>query len=714
MDTLRKADTMSRFEITELTKHRQLFRLNPFAKGLDFQTSITHWEEVTCAGYNPYYQRLEAVVNVKQETGYNGSLCTNGSQEYVRFFVDFHDGLGFQNMGYTNFKVVDISNATAGPEHPLSYLTFLVVNDSMHRKFLNCDTAVIPTLRVVLSWNSIPSVNPNSIPHFGNRIDVNIQLARKTFIWWKDLISYAKITGYSNLIDPEFELQLKQPISVKAEEIYKLNMAAEVPVHRTFYSVIGSKMNSNISFKKAASSFDVTSLDEFNLDLNSFYDFFNGDGKDANTNFEELTCIGLNTVTDRLGAVIHIKGPFGFNGDLCTKGSMEHVAFWADWNNDGTFDEYLGTVSLNVHDIGNIPREGIHYSVQLPINVTDRLKRCSDPNIVRIRAVLSWESLPSTTNPNLLNHWGNYNDALVQLRPSFHQGSGIHSAIHYVGNVDRFDIDPVTHLYNAGAASIYTNRPWGGVISFKGIIDRNGFGGIIKYRVLVKKQAEADAAYQPVSISETFSLDDIFTVAGAFPDLQNDPNGWYIYKQNPNIGLYNVDNLLANWNATGKNDGVYTIRFVHTDEFGAEVIADQFTIMVCNKVMTVSPTANTNVDVSKDLDLVIDGGDCHSYTPGAPVIQGHLRALHPYFAWWDLELQPTSHTNGAVTVPDSRYLAFIGDTGDANAAWSLDTGPLDPCGYTVSLSARSRVILDSSPGHFPYYGPKAVGFAKLP
>jgi hypothetical protein len=35
-------------------------------------------------------------------------------------------------------------------------------------------------------------------------------------------------------------------------------------------------------------------------------------------------------------------------------------------------------------------------------------------------------------------------------------------------------------------------------------------------------------------------------------------------------------------------------------------------------------------------------------------------------------------------------------------------------GYTVSLSATTRVILDSSPGYFPRYGPKAVGFAKQP
>jgi len=241
-----------------------------------------------------------------------------------------------------------------------------------------------------------------------------------------------------------------------------------------------------------------------------------------------------------------------------------------------------------------------------------------------------------------------------------------------------------------------------------------GFGGIIKYRFLVKKQTDPDTSYQPVSTSESFRLDNIFDSAGWYSDPQTDADGWYIYRQNPNTGIYNIDNYFASWNASAKDDGAYTIRFVHTDEFNNEVIADQFTIIVCNRDMAVSPTANINVDATKDLDLVIDGGDCHSYTPGAPTINGHLRAVHPYFAWWALELQPTAHTNGASPVPVSRTHSAIGDNGDGNATWSLDTSPLDPCGYTVSLSAHSRVILNSNPGYFPYYGPKAVGFAKLP
>lgn len=702
-------------ELLELTIYRQRFLLDPYTKFIKQHYSITNWEQLTCAGYNPYHQRLEAVVNIKRPNGYSGTLCTTASKEYVRFFVDFKDGAGFQDMGYSEFKVADISNAPAGPQHPLSYTSFLFIDDKKHRKFLDCAHAVIPTLRAVLSWNVVPSSNPDADPHYGNRLDVNIQLARKPFIFWKDFVDLSKIKEYAKLVDADFEIKLKEPYVENADVIHRVNLASQISSHRTLYATIGSKLNSTLDFSKAAAILDVANFDDLGVDLSSFYEFFNLEGKKADVSFEELGCVGLNSQTDRLGAIIHVKKQNGFSGNLCTKGSMEHVAFWADWNNNGTFDQYLGTVSLNVHDIANMPKDGLHYSVQLPIDVTNRLRTCSNPNIIRIRAVLSWESLPSTTNPNALNHWGNYKDALVQLRPAFRHGSDIYSAIHFVGGVDRTDIDLASHLYNAGPATPAHNRPWGGLITFGGIIDRNGFNGIVKYRFLVKKLSDPDvpASWSPCSTSETFELDDLSTPAGPFADSQTDPGGWFEFKQNPAGNLFYTSNYRGSWNATTMADGAYTIRFYHTDAFGMEVKADEFTIMVCNRGMHISMTANASVDFASDLDLVVDGGDCHNATSADPIIKGHLRAVHPYFAAWRLELQPSTHTHMAVPIPSTRSHSFIGDTGDANGVWELNTAPLDPCGYTISISADSRVILNSYPGDFPTYAPKAVGFAKL-
>jgi predicted lactoylglutathione lyase len=707
-------------ELLKLANERQTFLLGNIASKLGLleipaiQQGNTDSEEVVCAGYNPYYKRLEAVVNVKQPTGYNGNLCSIGSREFVRFFVDFKDGAGFRNMGYTSFKVANISNNPAGPQHPLSYVAYLVIDDRRHRRFLDCEHAVIPTMRAVLSWNTVPSINPNVMPTFGNRIDADIQLARPIFFRPVDFGEIFKGPNLMKLIDVESDIKLKEPVAEKLDVIHKLNKEAGVPDHRTFYSTLGVSINSSYNFNKASSILEMNDITELDIDFASFMEFFNGAGKKADVNYEELTCVGLNSARDSLGAVIQIKKKVGYLGNLCSTGSNEHVAFWADWNNNGTFDEYLGTVSLNVHDIKNAPAGGLFYNVLLPVDFSRRLLPCNTPRIIRVRAVLSWESLPSATNPNQLNHYGNYKDALVQLRPAVFQGTGIHAAIHRVGNADRDMIHPLNHLYNYSVSpTIHNNRPWGGAVTFNGIIDRNGFNGVIKYRLLYKKITELDSAYKPVATSVTIEMDDLATLALPYDDFQTDPNGWFVYKQNPAINLYNVDNYLATWEAGSLADGKYTIRFVHTDELGNEQIADQFSITICNKGMNVSFTANASVDVASDLDLVIDGGDCHSYTAANSVIQGHLRAVHPYFAVWSLELEPASHTHGAAPSPGSRSYSFVADTGDGNAAWTLDTAPLDPCGYTVSLRGYTRVILNSDLDYYRY-GPKAVGFAKLP
>ena len=701
-------------ELVVLSKTRQMFGFSTLLQPEIFPISNTHWEELTCVGFNPSHRRIEAIVNIKQASGYSGNLCSKSSHEFVRFFVDFKNGTGFQDMGFTSFKVADISDAPAGPQHPISYMASLFINDDKYKKFLQCGEAVIPTVRAVLSWNIAPSSDPNAFVTYGNHVDADIQLERLNIIWWKDLAADFNLNQAFGLFEPLTPIPLLAPKVADLHEIYKINQAADVSVHRTLYTTLGKQFAKNLNFSKSFASLAVTDFNALKIDISQFIDFFNLDGKKADIGFEELTCIGLNTASNTLGAVFHVKKQNGFSGNMCTKGSLEHVAFWADWNNNGTFDEYLGTASVNVHDINNMPEGGLYYNVALPIDTSSRLKSCKTPNIIRIRAVLSWESLPSTTNPNQLNHWGNYHDALVQLKPIGVQGEAL-SVITHVGGADRELIDPIEHLFNFNASnpSSNNNRPWGGLINFNGIIDRNGLGGDIKYRILWKKNGAFDTDFLPVSTSEIFRLDDLNTVAPAFNDFQSDPNGWFIYKQNPAIQLYNIDNYLAGWNTRILLDGIYTLRFVIMDNNGNETIADEFSIALCNKGMSISPTANSSIDFSSDIDLVIDGGDCHSYDVNNSVIQGHLRAVHPYFESWNLDIQPVSHTHATSPSPSSRAYNALSDSGDSNLLWRLDVSKLDPCGYTIAIGAHTRVILDSST-QLPYYAPKAVGFAKLP
>ncbi|MEK6708558.1 MAG: hypothetical protein AABY81_07135 [Pseudomonadota bacterium] len=717
MAKAKKVSGIGSEEMSRMLKERNSFLLaNVLAP--QKARSITHWEEITCLGFNPQMQRMEAVVSIKQSTGYNGNLCSAASAEYVRFYVDFKDGNGFVDMGITSFKSADISNAPPGPQHPLCYMLYLYIDDEKYRRFIDCHTAVVPKMRAILSWKDAPTPStPNYAPHYGNVRDADIQLQKRNFLYAKDVFELAKAKDLLTAIKPDVQIALKEPVPPKAVAIYESNKKVGIPDHRTFYSTVGSAIHSHLDFKQAAALYDLKDLAALKINTAKLLSFYNPDKKAADVGFEEVTCVGLNTDTDTLGAIVHIKKTSGYNGDLCHTGSMEHVAFWADWNNDGTFDQYLGTMSFEVHDIANMPVGGLFYNVALPIDVSNRLKSCQTPNIIGIRAVLSWESLPSTTDPDQLNTWGNSIDALVQLRPG--ASSGIHTIISLVGNVNRLMIDSTQHLYNynAVAPTPNNNRPWGGSISFNGIIDRNGFNGVIKFRLSYKPYGTPDGDYKAVSSSETFNRWQPLVSIWPYTVSQTaDSDGWYIYDLNPALGIYNIydNNYLSHLDTSLFADGTYTIRFEYTDEFGNPVVGDVFSIVVCNKGMTVSQTANNAVDMTKDLDLVIDGGDCHSYKNSAPMINGHLRAVHPFFSSWALDLQPTSHTHGAHPVPINRSYSSLGDSGDSNASWSLDTTPLDPCGYTVSLKGHSRVILHSNPGYFPEYGPKAVGFAKLP
>ena len=57
----------------------------------------TSWEELVGVGYSADRQELEATFTIKLDSGYGGALCTAGSWEYVRFWVN--TGSGWQDAG---------------------------------------------------------------------------------------------------------------------------------------------------------------------------------------------------------------------------------------------------------------------------------------------------------------------------------------------------------------------------------------------------------------------------------------------------------------------------------------------------------------------------------------------------------------------------------------------------------------------------------------
>jgi hypothetical protein len=695
----------------------------PAVNELLVKKGITYWEHLACVGFNPQLSQLEAVVTIRRASGYNGELCTTGSKEYVRFFVDWHDGAGFQDAGLTSFIAHDISNAPPGPQHPLEYLVYLPLNAEKHKKI--CEKAVLPRVRAVLSWNSIPSLNPNMLPIFGNRRDADIQIAPAA-LHLGHLINEGIINAKSAALDQINPAALLPMLPAKAtawSTLLKDYREAKVPDHRLVFESVYPMIKPSIS-EGFATKADLSALSELNLNIDAIVDALSV--KDADTTFEELTCVGLNPDSDILGAVIHVKKPQGYSGDLCRTGSREFVAFWADWNNNGTYDQYLGTSSVVVHDInGALPANGLYYSVMLPAQVGEHLKGCENPSIVRIRAVLSWGVAPSITDPNDLNFWGNRMDVLVQLRPA-KKGGTLYDLIYDVGNVNPNDISPSTFLASPSlgvldptdCSQAAHDRPFGGMVRIGGRIYNTGLPGNVHYQVQFSPHGLN--AWLPVTTSHTFELmhpnpfDPLYPQENVFKSA---PDGWLPYQEDFTASPPILERTasLANW-STGALSGAYDLRLAYTTDFpvnGGSLIhySVVVTIVLDNDDFSVSPTANPVVDAAFDLDLVIDGGDCHSYPKSpATIINGHLRARDKHFWKWSLGIQPTTHSHGTLPTPSCRSYGSLVDEGDANLAWTLNTGLMDKCGYTLSLYAYDRTIVDSN-GAVVHGQMKAVGFS---
>jgi hypothetical protein len=135
-------------------------------KQIDLLIGDTTYEQLTCAGYNPQTRTLEGVIQVKQSSGFSGSLCTAGSTEYVSFFAFV--GGAWQALGTAQVKVYDL--AAVSPANPISYAVFRISNVTE----MPCQNLAGVPLRAILSWQT-PPTGPDFIPAWGNVVNTHIQ-----------------------------------------------------------------------------------------------------------------------------------------------------------------------------------------------------------------------------------------------------------------------------------------------------------------------------------------------------------------------------------------------------------------------------------------------------------------------------------------------------------------------------------------------------------
>ncbi len=709
--TASAAKGIARIELERSSFHTLLLS-NPnyfgTLKGSKFQpvkafSGNTSYEELVCVGFHPQLSQLEGVVHVKKNAGYSESLCGSGSPEYVRFFTSADGGATWNDDGLVNFHAFNVP----GPR-PLEYAVTLGINP--RRSF--CFSERLLKVRAILSWNVSPAPNdPDYTPIWGNVVNVDVQVEPRRFWDWPGLIAELAI----KLPKPFEELAvLSPPIELEAHaemplaKLHEAYTKAKVPAHRYLYEYLSK---ANFGMMPAGATFAVESglsdsLVALKIDIAELIEALAQ--TDGNTEYEELNCVGYDPNNDALIGAIKIKKSAGYSGALCTAGSREYVAFWIDWG-DGAGWTYAGTSSVRVHDIASIPAGGLYYAVFEAIGSAKHRKECSNgPVTAKVRATLSWQTAPPPGNPDWLPHWGNREETAIQLNPGG-VSADYRPMLESISSVPVCSIDQGTGM----TASIYS-QPFGGLLTITGLIptapdistpDPNK----LRYRVRVRKLNPL-GSWQ--TIDNDFSISVIERIGMALPTqysiLQHvDGSGWYTYREDMNVagaGWRLVQNrVLAHWITADPMTGMYEIMVEARDPVTNTTYAAQ--AIACGDGST-----RTNVNVWLDeLRPVVAVSITGFQRGGGPVqpavvcgtlhvgdiIHGTYSVSDEHMGGFSLSVQPAATANGAVPAPASKIYPVLPNLGE-NGTWTLDTSPMDPCGYVVRLYAHDRTIVSGN------------------
>jgi hypothetical protein len=688
-------------------------KVSNFESVVNIQSNTTY-EEIGCVGFQPQFNRLEAVVYVKQPSGYGGNICSNGSQEYVRFYLSFDHGATWQDQGLTSFAAYDVPDL----QQRLEYAVSLHVNPP--KKF--CFNSNVVLCRAILSWNVAPPANtPGYTPVWGEVHNTHIQVDPFKFFILGDLFKEMKLKITPQLktaVDLSQTVKVSEKPALSLTEKHALYQRKDVPAHRFAFAEAQSLLEpTNAAMTATAASNYAVSPEIFaslNIDLQDLVAKLQN--TDGSTYYEEMECIGYNPNLDTLVGTIRIKRPDGYSGGLCSSGSREYVTFWADLNGNGTFETCIGTTSVNVHDIDEMPSEGLEYAVFLPANLSQYRQPCQyGPRLIRIRAIMSWQTPAPCWNPNYVPTWGNREETLICLKPGL-QPQGHAPIIQTVGSMDVDDINPITGLASGTAALAgFTaqDSPFGGLAVITGHIantaDLSAGATALKYKVEIRSSG---GPWEPVANSFELGRDQLLNgVWGNLPDVTQavDGDGWYTYQEDlvggpGNAQIFPVGNVLARWQTAGRS-GLHQIRILAKDP------ANPGPMWVSNVVAVFlkqnAPVAN--------IAITSGGGNCADFNIG-DVISGTYSVTDTHFSSLRLSLAPPNGGSfispaplpaSGGTMPLTRtYAAGVSTNGEAGT-WSLDTSGLPRCGYVVYLHAWDRTIVNS--GFIGHHGQDVVG-----
>jgi hypothetical protein len=684
-------------------------------------SSNTSYEQLECVGFNPELNTLEGVVWIKQTAGYNGGICTNGSLEYVSFYLSYDNGATWLSQGTTNFPVYDVP----GPK-PLEYAVSVAIQPD--RKF--CFENNLPLMRAILSW-SVPPTGPDFIPVWGNVLDARIQIEGfELVVDLPILLKAAEVKlppAIAGLVSEAATVKLQAPKALTAAELKEQYAKSNVPAQRFLHNSIQKALQNPT--KLTAMSGYYAGL---GIDVGAAVSAL--EKTNGNTDYEQLGCIGLDEGTgspDALVGTLVIKLPTGYLGGPCTAGSKEYVAFWIDW---GSGWQWVGTPWVNVYDISSIPKGGLHYAVYQPVDLNSHRKPCGDgPITAKVRAILSWDTPPPSSDPNYVPVWGNRLDTLVLVNPGAGAQPGDFTP--YLSSICEVPICSIDQT-SGWAYPGTSDAPFGATVSIFGNIP----GAPLftwplppqpLYQITVQ---QLTPTLGPVQILANSFQVTLYQQIGAGPMAsstiwQNAPGGYYTYQNltpNPGVGTQYISpqGLLGVWNTTPGEGGTWQITLTAWDATlttkypaggvvcpGGAVIASVVIDLDEATPVTVPPLTITGY-MPGGVGPCVPAVDCATFTVG-DIICGSYSVWDEHLDSFSLQAEPTTSPTSGFTISTATptvagpfsvnglsypnaLLPLTGPeaTTTVTGQWTYNTAGLPPCGYTIQLFTGDRTIVD--------------------
>jgi hypothetical protein len=649
----------------------------------------TTFEQLMCVGYQPQLKRLDAVVHIKRGSGYSGGLCTAGSKEYVKFFVSTDGGTTWAEKGTVSFAVWDVD----APK-PLEFDATLFVDLEEEC----CKEENLMLVRAILSWE-VPPGGPDDEVVWGNSLDATIQVEPMHHGSLLELLECLDvklpIEEVSTLADPGGPVEFAAPKQLTPLELHKAYKGSKVPQHRYLLGHLQHTLDNPAALTETLAQPGFELFPGVEVDISKLIELLIDPQGDET--YEQIGCVGLNEDTAELVATIDMKLPSGYSGGLCTSGSREYVAFWVDWE-DGAGLQYVGTTSVNVHDISSIPKGGLRYSAVLPFpQLLSHRQPCEDgPRTALVRAVLSWATPPSTTNPFAVPVWGGHAQTRILLPPGEPIAGG-GPLLESIGSMARLKIDDLTGLATGQSVVGFGafESPFGGSVNFAGYVinpatDLPGGPGY-QYRLLTSSDG---VTYTPVTTPFTATTMQLPSGIQTNVPQTPDPNGWVPYLANLSSGppyLTVVGNTLGYWQSAG--DGRAWIKMEARDGLHNPLGSTP------PKLIQLDNTAPKST-----ISITSGGGSCGDFKVGDTIAGSYSSSdnealAHPGVGF---SVEPGIGGGAFGSTPSLTTLTFQEGT------WELDTEGMSPCGYVVRLDGYDRTIVNS--GFVGWDGPAFTGF----